>query len=144
MRAQIAEGHEYCDVHGVSPSPSHEILSYAVDTTGDETYEVRFLDTRHGGIVPMEDVLHATSGDIAWGADDSVLYYTTMDEEHRPYKLWLHVLGTDQSQDLCLFEEHDQRMWISIGKSDSERFLMLDVDCEWCPLPASPHHHLWC
>ena len=35
---QLAIGHEYCDVDSVEPSPSHEILAYTVDFTGNSRF----------------------------------------------------------------------------------------------------------
>jgi len=39
------------------------------------------------------------------------VYYTTMDQEHRPYKLWRHAMGTPTSDDVLLYTEDDARMW---------------------------------
>lgn len=50
-----------------------------------------------------------------------------MDEEHRPYKLWRHALGTPVEQDELLYTEEDQRMWMGIGKTDSDRFLVMEL-----------------
>lgn len=42
-----------------------------------------------------------------WGSDLSVVFYVTMDDEHRPFKVFLHVMGTSQEEDICIFEEKD-------------------------------------
>jgi protease II len=39
------------------------------------------------------DTIRSCSGDAEWGADDSAVFYTKMDSEHRPFEVWLHVLG---------------------------------------------------
>ncbi|KAG5189638.1 hypothetical protein JKP88DRAFT_347625 [Tribonema minus] len=166
---QVAEGHSYCDVGGVGPSPDHTIAAYAVDHSGYETYEIRFKDAASGEMtyeirfrdaatgemeararVPsadgnatysgsfmgsgfehtcegMDEVLKDTSGDFTWGADNSVVYYTTMDEEHRPYRLWRHTLGEPQARDAMLYEEVDKLFWMGISKSDSERFVFMSA-----------------
>jgi protease II len=31
---EIAKGHDYCDVEGITVSPSHNILAYGMDITG--------------------------------------------------------------------------------------------------------------
>lgn len=73
------------------------------------------------------DVLAGTSGDIEWGADNTVLFYSTQDAAHRPHKVWRHVIGTPQSSDVCLLSEEDERFWVSLSKSDDGCFLFLRV-----------------
>ena len=41
-----------------------------------------------------------------------MLFYLTMDDAHRPYKLWRHVVGTPQSEDVCLVTEEDEKYWL--------------------------------
>eukprot|EP00903_Cladosiphon_okamuranus_P021564 g19826.t1 len=121
-----AEGADYCDIADVSPSPGgHDLAAYAADMTGYETYDVRFRDVATGK--DLDDVIAKTSGDVCWGADATTVFYTTQDDEHRPHKLWLHTLGTPQAEDVLLYTEDDQLMWMGIGKTDSERFLTMNV-----------------
>uniref|UniRef100_A0A0G4FNG3 Prolyl endopeptidase n=1 Tax=Chromera velia CCMP2878 TaxID=1169474 RepID=A0A0G4FNG3_9ALVE len=49
----------------------------------------------------------------------------TFDEEHRPHKVWMHTLGTPQSDDILLFTEDDKRFWVGVDKSNSGRFLLI-------------------
>ncbi|CAM9780894.1 unnamed protein product, partial [Ectocarpus fasciculatus] len=110
----------------VIPSPGdHDLAAYAADMTGYETYDVRFRDVATGK--DLDDVITKTSGDVCWGADATTVFYTTQDEEHRPYKLWLHTLGKPQAEDVLLYTEDDQLMWMGIGKTDSTRFLTMRV-----------------
>ncbi|CAM9120715.1 unnamed protein product [Pylaiella littoralis] len=121
-----AEGSDYCDIADVSPSPgAHDLAAYAADMTGYETYDVRFRDVATGK--DLDDAIVKTSGDVCWGADATTMFYTTQDEEHRPHKLWLHTLGTPQAEDVLLYTEDDQLMWMGIGKTDSDRFLTMRV-----------------
>ncbi|CAM9993833.1 unnamed protein product [Ascophyllum nodosum] len=121
-----AEGSAHYDVADVSPSPGeHRLAAYAVDTTGYETYDIHFREVATGE--NLEDVILKTSGDLCWGADETTVFYTTQDEEHRPHKLWMHVLGTPQAQDVLVYTEEDQLFWLGIGKTDSGRFLLVEV-----------------
>ena len=47
-RTCLAEGHDYFSLGNFSVSPDHRWLAYAVDTTGDERYTLRFRDLGHG------------------------------------------------------------------------------------------------
>ncbi len=84
----LAAGKSYCVTGGVEPSPSHALLAYAEDTTGYETYTLRLRDLRTGA--DLADAIEGTAGSIEWGADDSSIYYTTVDDAHRPHKLRRH------------------------------------------------------
>ena len=50
-----------------------------------------------------------------------------MDEAHRPYQLFKHVMGTSCEQDVMLFEEKDDRLWMHTKKTDSERFIIMTI-----------------
>lgn len=104
---EVAKGHEYCDVSGIVPSPGHDLLAYAVDNSGYETYQIYVKNLRTGEI--LSDAIEGSDGNIVWDRDSSRLYYLTMDDEHRPDQLHLHVLGTAQSEDVCLYTEEDSR-----------------------------------
>ena len=123
---KLAEGHEYSDMSTYSLSPSHTKVAYSIDHSGYETYDVRFIEDIASGS-ESADVIHDVDGDITWGADDTALFYLKMDEEHRPYKLFMHILGTNQSEDVCLFTEEDQMFWMQAGKTADDKFLVINT-----------------
>jgi oligopeptidase B len=36
------------------------------------------------------EVIKETAGELVWGGDKTTVYYTTLDDEHRPNKVWRH------------------------------------------------------
>lgn len=68
-----------------------------------QTYDIFFKDLSTGQM--LADVIKETSGSFVWGADASTVFYEKMDAAHRPYQLWVHVMGTPQEEDVMLFEE---------------------------------------
>jgi oligopeptidase B len=120
----VAKGHEYSDVGSWEPSPSHRLLAYGVDNSGYETYTIRVIrdiSTKEHAA----DTIEGTSGQIVWAADDSSFFYLTLDDEHRPYKVFMHVMGTPQSQDVCLLTESDGRFWMDVSKTTDDRYLLV-------------------
>lgn len=122
-----AAGHKMLDVACVAPSPDHALLAYAVDTSGYETYEIRLR--RVGGPAHGEalgDVITGTNGEVEWGADNATFFYLTMDDQHRPHKLWRHTVGTPQESDVCLATEGDELFWCGMHKALTGDYLVFD------------------
>lgn len=130
---QLATGHKHCSLGSHSVSPDHNILAYAVDFTGYETFDVYFKDLTTGQLL-HHDTIRATSGNVDWGKDNSIVYYTTLDEAHRPHKMWSHVMRTahppDASlpKDTCLYTETDSQFYLYFYKSLSARFILVCSD----------------
>jgi protease II len=56
-----------------------------------------------------------TSGDLVWASDNAHLLYTVKDELDRPYKVLLHAVGANKSDEV-VFEERDE---VRAGSSSS-------------------------
>jgi oligopeptidase B len=124
---KLAAGHEYSDLNMFAPSPAHNLVAYTIDHSGYETYCMHVVQDIDSG-AESSDVLEEIDGTVVWGADDSTIFYTTMDEEHRPYKLHMHVLGTPQSEDRCVFTEDDNMYWMGISKTADDKFLVVSTE----------------
>lgn len=120
----LAVGHDYSVVNVWKPSPSHKMLAYSIDHDGSETYAIKVIaNIATQALLP--DTIESTNGDIVWGNDESAFFYLTMDSEHRPDKLFLHIMGTPQSSDICLLQEPDAKFWLGIEKSADNRFVII-------------------
>lgn len=75
--------------------------------------------------VEIVDVLKNTSGSVVWNVDNKSLFYLELDSEHRPYKVFKHVLGTVQSEDKCLYTENDGLFELGLGLTSSEQYLLI-------------------
>mmetsp|Transcript_15713 Transcript_15713/g.23086 ORF Transcript_15713/g.23086 Transcript_15713/m.23086 type:complete len:756 (+) Transcript_15713:492-2759(+) len=119
----LGKGKSHCDVQQVEMSPDHTLLAFTVDLTGYETYDIIVRDLATG--IEKEKV-EGCAGQVVWGKTNAEFFYTTMDEEHRPHKVWRHKLGQPQTQDECLLVEDDELFWLDIDKTCSGRFLVMD------------------
>jgi len=104
-------------------SPDGHLLAYSTDLDGDERYTMRFRDLLTGETAP--DEIPDTYYGSAWSADASALFYVTVDEAWRPYRVWRHIVGTPASEDVIVFEETDEKFGVGVGLSRSERRLMI-------------------
>jgi oligopeptidase B len=107
----------------VDVSPDHRLLAYSTDYEGNERYTLQFRDLESGELLP--DLVEGTYYGSAWATDNATFFYTTIDEAHRPYRVWRHRLGTASSDDVLVHEEGDERFFVSIGLSRSQRYLVL-------------------
>jgi oligopeptidase B len=106
-------------------SPSGDRLAYSVDFKGDERFTLRFKDLVTGEALPDEipDVFYGGT----WSADGTAFFYLTIDEAWRPYRVHRHVLGTPTDDDVLVYEETDERFWVGVGMTRSERYLVLSA-----------------
>lgn len=116
-----AEGHEYFSHALVEHSPDHKTLAWSCDTSGAEYYRLFFRDivTGKDSATVIEDVDSA-----AW-ADASTIYYTRVDENHRPSKVFRHIAGTDPANDQLVYHEKDNRFFCDVYCSRSRQFIFI-------------------
>lgn len=124
---QLAEGHSYFAIGGSSISPNNNIIVYGIDTVSRRQYTLRFKDLTTG--VVFEDEIPETTGGAVWANDNKTIFYTKKDPVTlRSYRILKHILGTDLSEDVVVYEETDDTFNIGVGKSKSERFIMIGAN----------------
>lgn len=120
---ELAEGHDFLSLGASSVSPDGWLLAFSTDTTGDERFLLQVKDLRTGELLP--DQIAGTSYGATWDLAGEHLFYTTVDDAWRPDKIWRHRLGTDTGEDVVVHHETDERFWTSVGRTRSDRFLMI-------------------
>lgn len=124
----LAEGHEFCSVSAFSISPDQNKLAYSLDIEGSEVYTIYIKDLTTGKLYPEKienvsgSVYYATG--VEWAKDSQTIFYITIDEIHRPYKLYRHKIGTDPKEDVLIFHETDDTFSLSLFKTRSEEYIM--------------------
>jgi len=119
----LAEGSEYFALGVFDISPDHSILAYATDTDGSERYQLRFRNLAAGQDL-ADEIADVTYGS-AWAGDSLTFFYVRPDEAMRPWQVWYHVLGTATSDDVLVHSETDERFFVSVGLTRSERFVVI-------------------
>jgi oligopeptidase B len=116
-------GGGYLALGAFSISPDQRRLAYSLDTNGDEIYRlfVKELDSGQIQELPFDDC----DGSMTWAGDSQTLFFTELDDTHRPYKLYRHRLGEDSAE--AVFEEGDGRFFLHCYRSSSERQLILQL-----------------
>jgi len=119
-----AEGQDYFELGSFDISPNERLLAWTADVDGAERYTLRVRDLHDGG--DLEDVLEQTSGQAAWANDNRHLFYVCGDEQNRPYQVWRHRLGTPQTEDEVVYEDNDERYFVSLSRSRSNQWLIIE------------------
>jgi len=138
----LAESHPYQSLNGLAISPNHEMLAYGVDHTGDETFLLSIAQITSKGTRIVEQIPQTSYG-FLFTEDSSALLYITADHTMRPYRLYLHRIGTDPSRDTLLFEEVDASYNLDIARSKDRTLLLITVESKiasevWCLDATSP------
>ena len=116
---------EFFSVGALSVSPDHSRLAFAIDTSGDERFDLVVRDLSTGDT--LDDVLTGIGYGVEFSLDGGTLFYTRVDEAWRPHQLWRHTVGADVSTDVLVHEEADERFWMGVGSSRDDRWLMLGL-----------------
>ncbi|CAN1213205.1 S9 family peptidase [Tumidithrix helvetica PCC 7403] len=123
---QLAEGESYFSLGAFDISPNHQLLAYSTDTDGSEEYLLQFKNLETGEL--LGDRIPNTYYSSAWANDNQTLYYTVLDENSRPYRLYRHHLGQPVEQDELLYEELDPQFFVGCSKSRDDRYIFLEMD----------------
>jgi oligopeptidase B len=122
---ELAAGAAFFSLGAVSVSPDERLLAYSTDFSGDERFTLRVKDLTTGSV--LDDEVPDTYYGCAWSRDGSTLFYVTVDEAWRPYRVWRHVVGTPAADDVVVFEEADEKFWLGVGISRDERFIEIQT-----------------
>ncbi|MBL8669868.1 MAG: S9 family peptidase [Alphaproteobacteria bacterium] len=119
----LAAGKPFLSIGTWEPSPDGTLLAWSADEDGSERYVVHVKDVAAGTV--LADRLANASGALVWSADSRHLFYASLDDKLRPTRILCHRLGSPQADDRLVYEETEQRFWMSIGATSDERFLVI-------------------
>lgn len=121
----LAKGKDYFRLGAVQYSPDHSKCAWTYDDKGSEFYtiNIRNMDT----LSDSDETIVNTSGDIVWDAKSEGFFYTSVDENHRPSKLYYHQLGSAQKTDKLIFEEKDPGFFLGVGGSSRNDVIYIDI-----------------
>jgi oligopeptidase B len=121
----MASGKAYFRLGDFAHSPDHGLVAYSADEKGSEFFTLRIRDTATGADLP--DVIEETSGAAVWANDGRTLFYVWVDANHRPAKVFRHVVGTSPADDVEVYREGNAGFFVGIGKTQSQRFILIEA-----------------
>jgi oligopeptidase B len=119
----LSAGKDFFSLGAFSVSPDGRLLAYSTDFAGDERFTLHIKNLETGELAA--DEIPNTFYGAAWSLDGSALFYVTVDDAWRPWRVWRHLLGTAHTEDTVIFEEADEKFWVGVGLTRSQRFLIV-------------------
>ena len=121
---EMAKGYAYYGIGGRSVSQDNNLLVYGIDTISRRQYTLYFKNLKTGEMLP--DKLSNTGGGATWANDNKTVFYTTKDPQTlRQNKIFRHILGTDQSEDVLVYEEKDETFNTYVYKTKSKAYIII-------------------
>ncbi|MEM6461291.1 MAG: S9 family peptidase [Pseudomonadota bacterium] len=115
----------YFRLAGANHSPDHKRMIWGYDDKGSEFFNLRVRDLASGH--DLDDLIENCSGGGVWSPDASGFFYTLLDANHRPSKVYHHAIGTQQSRDRLVFEEQDPGFFVSVFGSKLDDFVFINI-----------------
>ena len=115
---------EYFGVGDLEVSFNDKYLGYSLDTKGSEYYTIYIRDLKTKKLVT--DKIEETSGGITFSLDDQYVFYSKLDENHRPRKIYRHKLGTKVNEDQLIYEEKSEAFTVGIGLSSDDKYFFIN------------------
>ena len=115
---------EYFGVGDLEVSFNDKYLGYSLDTKGSEYYTIYIRDINTKKLVTEK--IEETSGSITFSLDDQYVFYSKLDENHRPRKIYRHKLGTKVREDQLIFEEKSEAFTVGICLSSDDKYFFIN------------------
>ena len=112
---------------GTSISENGKLLAYSISASGSDWCEWRVRDIRTGKDLP-DLVKWCKFSGASWTKDNRGFFYsryaepndsTKLEDTNTDQKVYYHVIGTDQSEDVLVYERPDHPKW-SLGSALTE------------------------
>ncbi|KFF16751.1 S9 family peptidase [Flavobacterium hydatis] len=121
---ELAVGHNYFKLGGLSISPDNKFVSFAKDLVGRRIYTIQIKNLETGEI--LADKIENATGSSVWANDNKTIFYTKQDEVTlRADKVFRHKINTDSTNDVLVFEETDDTFNVSVGKEKSRKYIVI-------------------
>ena len=121
---ELADGHDYFAVGGMSVSPDNNWLAYGIDTLSRRFYTIYFKNLSTGNI--LEQVVPNTTGNIAWANDNKTVFYTLKNKiTLLSEKIYRHKIGSDPVKDILVYKEDDIEYYTGVYRSKSGKYIII-------------------
>jgi prolyl oligopeptidase len=122
-------------VSGMQVSPNGKLLAYSLSASGSDWQEWKVRDIETSKDL-SDDLKWVKFSGVSWTRDGKGFFYSRYDEPKADMlkgtnyfqKIYYHQLGTDQNQDVLVYERPDQKDWLFGGYvTEDGNYLIITV-----------------
>jgi len=122
-----AKGKEFYNAAGLNISPDENLLLYGEDLNGRREYTLRIRDLKNNRL--LSDEIVKVSANAVWSNDSKYIVYAKKDEETLiQNQIYLHELGTNQSEDKLIYKEGDNEFNIWLSESRTKKYIYIYIE----------------
>ena len=114
---------EYFGLGDLEVSYNDKLLAYSLDLKGSEYYTIHIRDIKSREQVGEK--IENTSGGISFSLDDKYIFYSKLDDNHRPREIYRHEIGAPTSKDILIFKEESEAFTVGISLSSDEKYFFI-------------------
>ncbi len=123
---ELAKEFMYFSLQMANYSPDQSLLAYGVDNKGHNMSTLFIKDIDKDTVYRDEKIDSVLS--LVWMNDNKTFFYVKAEPKtKRGYRVYKHILGNAPSTDILVFEEPDKTFEIGLGRSASEKFIIMGV-----------------
>tara|TARA_B100000287_G_scaffold406404_1_gene430835 strand:- start:299 stop:2374 length:2076 start_codon:yes stop_codon:yes gene_type:complete len=116
---------EYFGVGDLEVSFNDKMLGYSLDLKGSEYYTIYIRSISSNKLV--SEKIEDTTGAITFSLDDKFIFYSKLDQNHRPRKIFRHKIGDTVKNDELIFEEKSEAFSVGLSLSSDEKYFFINT-----------------
>lgn len=121
---ELAKDHAYCEVSGLSISPQHDRIAFALDTNSRRIYSIVVWDISKQSAI-LTASTHA-SNDIEWATDNNHLFFIETDEQTlRSHRVYRFSISENKKKEV--YDEKDETFHLGLNKTASRKYLLIEA-----------------
>ena len=119
---KVADGKTCCDISSFMVTKDHKYMSYGIDTTGNEKYQLKIFDIETNEEFSHE-VPELTYCDYAWY--NEYIYYLMGDSQNRMYQVWRYNTLTKEKE--MIYENLDDLVTVGFSMSNDKKYFFISA-----------------
>jgi oligopeptidase B len=112
-----------CSHHTFKVSPGHDLLSYSIDSSGEDKYKIITKNIENPKMTYEE--IEGADGNIIWDQMGVGFFYVRLNSKLRGSAVYYHKLKNKQEEDKLIYEENDEVFELEISKTSDEKYLLI-------------------
>ena len=122
---KLAEGKETFDLSGFEITEDHNIISYGVDETGNERYNLKIIDINSG-----EELEHSIPElaycSYLWHKNSNHIFYILGDSKNRMYQVWKYDVKTNKHTKL--YQNDNELINVNLSISNDKKYFFITAN----------------